>query len=50
MAPEAAWRSLTTVRRPGRGRTEASETEPVRPVEDAVVDAVLPFVLPPVAP
>ncbi len=48
MAPESAWRSLTTVRGLERGRTEARETEPVKPVADAVVEATLPFVLPPV--
>jgi hypothetical protein len=30
------------------GKTPARETEPVRPVADALVDAVLPFVAPPV--
>ena len=49
MAPESAWRSLTTVRGLERGRTEARETEPVRPVADAVVDATLPFARPPIA-
>ena len=49
MAPESAWRSLTTVRGLERGRTVARETEPVRPVADTVVDATLPFARPPVA-
>lgn len=31
------------------GRSEARETEPVKPVPDAYVEAVLPFVAPPVA-
>jgi integrase len=49
MVPETVWRSLTAIRGLERGRTEARETEPIRPIADAVVDAVLPFVLPPVA-
>ena len=48
IAPETTWRSLTTVRGLERGRTEARETEPVKPVADIVVDATLPYVLPPV--
>jgi integrase len=48
-APEAVWRSLTTVRGLERGRTDAREAEPVKPIADVVVDAVLPFTLPPVA-
>jgi integrase len=48
MIPESVWRSLTTVRGLERGRTDARETEPVKPVADAVVDATLPYVLPPV--
>jgi integrase len=48
MVPESVWRSLTTVRGLERGRTDARETEPVKPVADAVVDATLPHVLPPV--
>jgi integrase len=48
LAPEGVWRALTTVSGLERGRTEARETEPVRPVQDADVDAVLPFALPPV--
>jgi integrase len=47
--PEPTYRALTTVRGLEKGRTEARETEPVQPVADADVDAVLPFVLPPVA-
>jgi integrase len=31
-----------------KGRCDARETEPVRPVPDAMVDAVLPYLLPPV--
>jgi integrase len=48
MVPESVWRSLTTVRGLEKGRTEARETAPVKPVADAVVDATLPNVLPPV--
>jgi integrase len=48
MVSESVWRSLTTIRGLERGRTEARETEPVKPVADAVVDATLPHVLPPV--
>jgi integrase len=46
---ETVWRALTTVRGLERGRTEAGETEAVGPVSDAVVEATLPHVLPPVA-
>lgn len=46
MVPESTWRSLTTVRGLERGRTEARETEPVKPVADAVADATLPFAQP----
>jgi integrase len=49
IVPESAWRALTAVRGLERGRTEAHETEPIKPVADAVVDATLPYVLPPVA-
>jgi integrase len=49
LVPESVWRALTAVRGLERGRTEARETEPVKPVADAVVDATLPFTLPPVA-
>ena len=48
LAPEGVWRALTTVPGLERGRTEARETDPIRPVQDADVEAVLPFVLPPV--
>jgi integrase len=48
LAPESAWRALTTVRGLEKGRTEARESEPVRPVGDADVEAVLPFLPVPV--
>jgi integrase len=48
MVPETTYRALTAVPGLERGRTEARETEPVGPVGDAVVDATLPHVLPPV--
>ncbi len=37
------YQALTAVAGLQRGRTEARETEPVEPVDDAVVDATLPF-------
>lgn len=46
--PETTHRALMTVRGLEKGRTEARETEPVKPVADAVVDVTLPYVLPPV--
>lgn len=46
LIPEAVWRSLTAVPGLERGRTCARETEPVKPVADAVVDATLSYVLP----
>jgi integrase len=49
IVPETVWRALTAVRGLERGRTEARETESVRPVSDAVVEATLPHVLPTVA-
>src|SRR5579872_4364584 len=48
LVPESVWRSLTTVRGLEKGRTQARETEPVKPVADAVVDATLPHVLSPI--
>jgi integrase len=41
------WQALVAVRGLKKGRSEARETEPVRPVDDAMIDAVLPH-LPPV--
>jgi integrase len=48
LAPESTWRALTTVRGLEKGRTDARESEPVRPVCDADVEAVLPFLPAPV--
>ena len=48
IVPETTHRALATVRGLERGRTEARETEPVKPVADDVVDSTLPHVLPPV--
>jgi integrase len=49
LAPESVWRALTTVRGLDKGRTTVRETEAVKPVPEAHVLAVLPFVTPPVA-
>jgi integrase len=49
LVPETAHRALKTVGGLEKGRTEARESEPVRPVTDADVEAILPYVLPPVA-
>lgn len=43
MLPEAVYRALTTVMGLRKGRTEARETRPVRPVADEVVDVALPY-------
>jgi integrase len=48
IVPETVYRALATVRGLEMGRTEARESEPVGPVPDTFVEAVLPFVLPPV--
>jgi integrase len=48
IVPESVWRSLTTVRGLEKGRTSARETEPVKPVAAKIVEATLPFLLPPV--
>ncbi len=47
IVPEAVWRSLTTVRGLEKGRSPARETEPVLPVAVEVVQATLPYLLPP---
>src|SRR5581483_6011251 len=49
LIPGAALESLRAVAGLAKGRTEAPEPEPVRPVPDAWIDAALPFVLPPIA-
>jgi integrase len=46
--PVETFQALKTVKGLERGRTDARETEPVGPVSDAAVDAILPYVLPPV--
>jgi integrase len=48
IVPESVWRALTTVRGLEKGRSPARETEPVKPVREADVFAVLPYALPPV--
>jgi integrase len=48
MVPESVWRALTTVRGLEKGRSPARETEPVKPVAVEVVQATLPYLLPPV--
>lgn len=47
LVPETVYRALTTVRGLEKGRCSARESEPVRPVLDEAVEAVLPHVLPP---
>src|SRR5262249_46047839 len=47
--PPSVYHGLQAVRGLQRGRTEARESEPIQPVADQNVDAVLPFVLPEVA-
>jgi integrase len=49
LVPETVYRSLAAVRGLEKGRSKARETEPVKPVPVAHVEAVLPYVLPPVA-
>lgn len=43
LAPVAVYQAVATVAGLQRGRTEAREMEPIGPVDDAVVDATLPF-------
>lgn len=43
LVPAAIYHALTTVGGLQRGRSAARETEPVGPVEDAVVEATLPY-------
>lgn len=43
LVPAAVYQALATVPGLHRGRTPAREATPVRPVEDVVVDATLPF-------
>jgi integrase len=44
MVPSAVWWALKAVEGLPRGRSEARESEPVKPVADDLVDAVRPFV------
>jgi integrase len=48
LVPHGVYAALATVAGLARGRSSARETEPVKPVPSAFVDAVLPFVLEPV--
>lgn len=48
LVPPAILQALKAVDGLKRGRTAAREPEPIRPVEDRVVDATLPHLLPPV--
>jgi integrase len=43
LVPPATYQALATVRGLSAGRTSARETAPVLPVDDAVVDATLPY-------
>lgn len=47
LVPETVHRALKTVKGLQAGRAAARETEPVRPVDDAVVEATIPFLPPP---
>jgi integrase len=47
LVPAPVWQALIAVKGLKRGRSEARETEPVRPVDDDTIDIVLPH-LPPV--
>jgi integrase len=49
LVPASVYHGLQAVAGLARGRSPARETEPVKPVPEPVVAAVLPFVLPPVA-
>ncbi len=49
VVPETVYRALGTVSGLERGRCNVRETEPVKPVHEAHVEAILPYVLPPVA-
>lgn len=43
LVPASVYQAIATVAGLQRGRTEAKESEPVEPVDDATVDATLPF-------
>lgn len=48
LVPETVYRALTSVRGLEKGRCDAREGEPVRPVPEEAVEAVMSHVLPPV--
>lgn len=43
LIPPSIYQSVATISGLQKGRTTARETEPVKPIDDAVVDATLPF-------
>lgn len=43
LAPGGVYQALTAVRGLQRGRSEARETDPIKPVAEAIVDATLPY-------
>ena len=43
LVPPTIYQALATVEGLRKGRSSARETEPVKPVEDAVVEATLPY-------
>ena len=49
LVPASVWHALQTVTGLRYGRTDARETEPIRPVDDEHVEMLLPFVSPQVA-
>lgn len=49
MVPESVWRALQAVEGLRAGRTAARESPPIRPVDDAAVEATLPHLSPVVA-
>ncbi|MFM9995541.1 MAG: site-specific integrase [Phycisphaerales bacterium] len=49
MVPGGVYHALTAIRGLRRGRTDARETEPVRPVADAMVETTVPHLTPVVA-
>jgi integrase len=49
LVPASVWHALQCVSGLQRGRTEARETEPVKPVAVAIVEETLPFLMPEVA-
>jgi hypothetical protein len=49
LVPPSVYEGLRAVAGLKYGRTEARETEPVKPVDDAHVDAVIPYMAPQIA-